>query len=195
MKKKKFLVGICFITLLCILDSCNSNEKKITVPEPVPGDTIVTIPNGPQNPQIPQMPQTPGGSWTTNSDLILGTIQVDLKIDGVSTTTESGKITIRPKSDFSAIEVNCPNGQFTYKPGWHGMGDYDKGYAEWYEIIQGHAGSRFSSDYNAPGTMKITEWADGKVSGTFSVTVIENNTPVTPKKKLLEGAFHYLHDR
>ena len=75
------------------------------------------------------------------------------------------------------------------------MGDYNKGNAEWYEIIQGYAGSRFSSDYNSPGTMKITEWSDCKVAGSFSVTVIENNTPVRLIKKLITGEFHYLHDR
>ena len=182
MKKKNFPVWVCFIAFLGIISSCKSKEKNPVGPGT--GDSSVISEKGPQT-----------ANWNTNTELILGTIQADLKIDGMQVSVDSGKITIRPKTDFSAIEIYCSRGQLTLKSGWHGMGDYDKAYAEWYDMAQTGPGIRYSSDYDAPGTMKVTEWGDGKVAGSFSVTVIENNTIGDPGKKLLEGEFHYLHDR
>ena len=167
--------------VIAIIFSCNSNEKNTGSPD-TKDSTVVT------------KKEVQSGRWTTNSDLILGTIQATLKVDGASLNVDSAEITIRPKSDFSAIDLSCSRATLRLRCNWHGMGDHDKASAEWTDITEG-APTLFSSDYDAPGTMKITEWSDGKIAGSFSVTVIENNALFKPRKKLLEGEFHYISDK
>ena len=181
MKKKNLQQWVGLIVTISIIFSCNAGEKKVS--NPAVKDTTVI-----------EKTEVQTSSWTTNTELILGTIRASLKIDGVQVNVDSGKITIRPKSDFSAIEINSSRGTLMLKPGWHGSGEYEKVFADWSDVGEGMA-IRYSADYKAPGNMKVTEWANGKVSGSFSVVVVENNALEKPKQKMLEGEFHFLHDR
>ena len=95
MKKKDFQIWVCFIALAGIISSCNPKDKKPDAPNI--GDTPVVISD--KNVQT--------SNWNTNTELILGTIQAKIKIDGMQVNVDSGKITIRPNSDFSAIEIRC----------------------------------------------------------------------------------------
>ncbi len=181
MKKNFFLTMISFTSLTTIICSCNSSETN--------NSSL-----GTKDTPVVEKKEVQASGWTTSSELILGFIQASLKIDGSSVNVDSGKITIRPKADFSAIEIFSSKGRLMLKPGWHGLGNYDRAFAEWDDLSERMA-THYSSDYNAPGNMKVTEWADGKVTASFSVTVIENNSISTPQQKLLEGEFYYLKDR
>ena len=181
MKKKTLPVWIaCMLAIVAIM-SCNSREK--TAADIVKMDTIVAAKK-----EI----QTPG--WTTNTELIVGMLRAGLKVDGILVTVDSAKITIRPQTFFSAIEIGSPRGSLLLNPGWHGLGDYANVYAEWSDN-SGSNVTRYSTEDKANGAMKITEWGDGKVTGTFKIPVVENNALGIPKKRSLEGEFQYLQNR
>ncbi len=181
MEKKSIRSWVCFIGIIAIVSSCNSNNQK--------------NPDNPGNPDTKDSmvgeKKEPPTSDKPSKDLIVGAIDASLTINGAAADMQPGKITIRPKSDFSAIDIRCAEGKLVLSPGWHGIGDYDKVFGEWTDNSEL---TRYTSDSQAPGNMKITEWSDEKIAGTFSVTVIENNSIEAPRKKLLAGEFHYVHE-
>src|SRR2546430_2325319 len=104
MKKKNFRHWICLLSIPAFIFSCNSNNKDSGNP------------GTKDSPVVSKKEPSTSSLWTTNSDLILGSLLANFKIDGAQVNVDSAKITIRPKSDFSAIEISCSQGELMLKP-------------------------------------------------------------------------------
>ena len=179
----KKMIPMGWIIMICILIvSCKQKENK---PDNSQNQDTTSSNKKEDKPTL-----------NNNPELVLGYLQVGLKVNGTVVPTDSAKITIRPKTDFSAIQIFCfknaqgNRGQLNLKSSWHGAGDYDNVSAEWNDP------TGYTSDYKYPGKMKITSWEPGRIDGTFSVTVINRQSvEYTPDKKLIEGEFHWLKER